>query len=127
MVTVARRPWLTVAALVLVLASGTVYAHRGATGIVKKRMDAMVSLGSAMKALTAMMRGKQAYDAERVKAYAGTIAGHGGEKLTSAFPGGKPESPFEGESCHMGRLGPFRRVGAATRHIRGSAGSGSVQ
>ena len=40
MVTVARRPWLTVAALVLVLASGTVYAHRGATGIVKKRMDA---------------------------------------------------------------------------------------
>ena len=37
MVTVARRPWLTVAALVLVLASGTVYAHRGATGIVKKR------------------------------------------------------------------------------------------
>ncbi len=37
MVTVAWRPWLTVAALVLVLASGTVYAHRGATGIVKKR------------------------------------------------------------------------------------------
>ena len=35
MVTVARRPWLTVA--VLVLASGRVYAHRGATGIVKKR------------------------------------------------------------------------------------------
>ena len=61
MVTVARRPWLMVAALVLVLASGTVYAHRGATGIVKKRMDVMVSLGSAMKALTAMMRGKQAY------------------------------------------------------------------
>ena len=30
----------------------------------------MTSLGSAMKALTAMMRGKQAYDAERVKAYA---------------------------------------------------------
>ena len=62
MVTVARRPWLAVAALVLVLvlASGTVYAHRGATGIVKKRMDAMTALGSAMKALTAMMRGKQA-------------------------------------------------------------------
>ena len=132
MVTVARRPWLTVAALVLVLASGTVYAHRGATGIVKKRMDAMVSLGSAMKALTAMMRGKQAYDAERVKAHAGTIAGHGygrkaGRKADGAFPQRKPESPIEGESCHMGRLGPFRRVGAATRPVRGSAGSGSVQ
>ena len=93
MVTLARRPWLTVAALVLVLASGTVYAHRGATGIVKKRMDAMVSLGSAMKALTAMMRGKQAYDAERVKAYAKTIAGHGGESLTSLFPEGSLKHP----------------------------------
>ena len=88
MVTVARRPWLTVAALVLVLASGTVYAHRGATGIVKKRMDVMVSLGGAMKAFTAMMRGKQAYDAERVKVHAGTIAGHGGEKLTALSPKG---------------------------------------
>ena len=93
MVTVARRPWLTVAALVLVLASGTVYAHRGATGIVKKRMDVMVSLGGAMKAFTAMMRGKQAYDAERVKVHAGTIAGHGGEKLTALFPEGSLNHP----------------------------------
>ena len=46
----------------------------------------MVSLGSAMKALTAMMRGKQAYDAEPVKVHAGTIAGHGGEKLTALSP-----------------------------------------
>ena len=53
----------------------------------------MVSLGSAMKALTAMMRGKQAYDAERVKAYAGTIAGHGGEKLTALFPEGSLNHP----------------------------------
>ena len=93
MVTVARRPWLMVAALVLVLASGTVYAHRGATGIVKKRMDAITALGSAMKALTAMMRGKHAYNAERVKASAKTIAGHGGESLTSLFPEGSLKPP----------------------------------
>ena len=53
----------------------------------------MVSLGSAMKALTAMMRGKQAYDAERVKASAKTIAGHGGESMTSLFPEGSLKHP----------------------------------
>ncbi len=90
---VAQRPWLMVAALVLVLACGTVYAHRGATGIVKERMDAMMSLGGAMKALTAMMRGKQPYDVERVKTYARTIARHGGEGMTRLFPEGSLQHP----------------------------------
>ena len=41
-----------------------------------------------------MMRGKQAYDAERVKASAGTIAGHGtSEKLTALFPKGSLNHP----------------------------------
>ena len=40
-----------------------------------------------------MMRGKQAYDAERVKVYAKTIAGHGGESLTSLFPEGSLKHP----------------------------------
>ena len=53
----------------------------------------MTSLGSAMKALTAMMRGKHAYNAERVKASAKTIAGHGGESLTSLFPEGSLKPP----------------------------------
>lgn len=79
--------------MVLVLACGTVYAHRGATGIVKERMDAMMSLGGAMKALTAMMRGKQPYDVERVKTYARTIARHGGEGMTRLFPEGSLQHP----------------------------------
>ena len=126
MVTVARRPWLTVAALVLVLASGTVYAHRGATGIVKDRMDAMMSLGSAMKALTAMMRGKQAYDAERVKASAKTIGGHGGESITSLLPEGSLKPPSRATPAIWADWDRFAES-AATRPVRGSAGSGSVQ
>lgn len=91
--TMTQRRRLTVAVLVLVLAAGSVYAHRGATGIVKERMDAMMSLGDAMKALTAMMRGKQPYDVERVRTYARTAARHGGEELTRLFPEGSLQHP----------------------------------
>jgi len=93
MVTLTQRRRLTATVLVLVLGAGTVYAHRGATGIVKKRMDAMMSLGDAMKALTAMMRGKQPYDAERVGNYATTVARHGGEDMTRLFPEGSLQHP----------------------------------
>lgn len=93
MVNLTRRRRLLVAVLVLVLAGGTVYAHRGATGIVKERMDAMMSLGDAMKALTAMMRGKQPYDVERVRNYATTVARHGSEDMTRLFPEGSLQHP----------------------------------
>lgn len=85
------RPVLTV--LVLFLGLAMAHAHRDATGIVKERMDAMVTMGRAMKALRAMMRGTEAYDAERVKAHAATIAGHGGEGLTALFPEGSLNHP----------------------------------
>ena len=84
---------VVVVALILVLSSAGVFAHRDATGIVKRRMDAMESMGSAMKGLRAMMRGSQPYDVERVKAYAGTVAGHAGGKLTVLFPEGSLDHP----------------------------------
>ncbi|MDE0034017.1 MAG: cytochrome c [Deltaproteobacteria bacterium] len=93
MVILTQRRRLTVAVLVLVLAAGTVYAHRGATGIVKERMDAMMSLGDAMKALTAMMRGKRPYNVERVRNYATTVARHGSEDMTRLFPEGSLQHP----------------------------------
>ena len=63
-------------------------AHGGATGIVKERMDLMDAIGEAMKELTALMRGKEPYDAGRVRTLADRIGAHGGEKLTSLFPAG---------------------------------------
>lgn len=84
---------LTVAALVLVLAFATANAHRNATGIVKQRMDAMTSIAGAMKALRAMMRGKQPYDVERVKLHSRTVAAHGGERMTVLFPEGSMQHP----------------------------------
>ena len=90
---------LAVAALALVLVSGAALAHRDATGIVKQRMDAMTAMGDAMKALRAMMRGTRAYDAERVKGYAGAIARHAGEKMTALFPEGSLDHPTRAKSA----------------------------
>ncbi len=67
--------------------------HEGATGVVKKRMDVMETLGDTMKALTGMMRGKQSYDADRVRAAASKIADHGGEALTQLFPENSLDDP----------------------------------
>lgn len=88
-----RRSRLAVAALGFILVSATAYAHRGATGIVKQRMDAMTSMGRAMKALGAMMRGTEAHDAERFRSHAQAIARHGGDALTALFPEGSLNTP----------------------------------
>lgn len=71
------------------------FAHGGATGIVKERMDLMDGIGKAMKSLTAMMRGKESYDMELVRSLARKIAEHGGETMTNLFPEGSLQESSE--------------------------------
>ena len=77
------------------LGTGVAFAHTGATGIVKERMDLMGMLGDAQKVLTAMFRGKVPYDAEKVRAAAVVIENHGGEQMTRLFPEGSLKHPSE--------------------------------
>ncbi len=83
-----------VVALVSAATAGAI-AHSGATGVVKKRMDAMDAVGDAMKSLTAMMRGKETYDPERVRLEARKINAHSGDSLTKLFPEGSLQPPTE--------------------------------
>ena len=53
------------AALAAFGVAGGVLAHGGATGIVKERMDGMVALQKAVKAITPMMMGNAAYDPDQ--------------------------------------------------------------
>ncbi|MEJ6478909.1 MAG: cytochrome c [Octadecabacter sp.] len=80
------------AALVSSFAAGA-FAHNGATGIVKERMDAMMAMGNAVKALAPMMRGEIAHDADAVRAAAATFTAHAGETMTRLFPEGTGGSP----------------------------------
>ena len=90
-----RKILFSAAAIAVVgLAAGAI-AHTGATGVVKERMAAMESIGASMKSLNAMMRGRESYDAERVRALALSIEGHGGDALTKLFPDNSLQHPTE--------------------------------
>lgn len=71
------------------------FAHSGASGVVKERMDAMGEMGEVMKRLVPIMRGQSAYDASVVRAGADTIIGHSGSEMTELFPQGSNGMPSE--------------------------------
>ena len=77
------------------IASAAAYAHGGATGVVKERMDSMGILGDAVKSLTSIMQGQVSYDAEIVRQNAVEIQQHAGEVLTRLFPEGSLDKPSE--------------------------------
>lgn len=83
-------------AATIVVATGTLaFAHTGATGIYKERMDAMMAMGKVIKELSAMMRGESEYDPEVVQEGARVIRSHTGGKMTELFPEGTTEKPSE--------------------------------
>ena len=67
------------------LGAGAVFAHSGATGIVKERMDAMKAIGKAMKSPGAMAKGEAAFDVPEVQAASRVISGHA-EAFDRLFP-----------------------------------------
>ena len=90
-----RRTFYAAIGVLTVLVIGNAYAHQGATGIVKERMDAMKSMGDGMKVLGAMLKGETTYDPMRVKAIARDVAQHGGDAMTQLFPDGSTQHPSE--------------------------------
>ncbi|SHN09965.1 c-type cytochrome [Roseibium suaedae] len=71
------------------------YGHGKATGVVKERMELMVVLRDAAKALGGMMKGAVPYDAAQVKAQAEILRSHSGAALTKLFPEGTGGMPSE--------------------------------
>lgn len=64
------------------------YAHGGATGIVKERMDAMLDMAKSMKVLVATFKGATKYNADSVRSAAAKIRDHAGDNIVSKFPEG---------------------------------------
>lgn len=67
-------------------------AHKGATGVVKQRMDAMKDM---QKALNAMLSGKQAMDRAAAIGLAETIRDQSGVHMAELFPDGSLNHPSE--------------------------------
>ncbi|NRG18793.1 cytochrome c [Rhizobiales bacterium] len=119
----------TAAGILLVAASGA-FAHGGATGIVKERMDAMGELGKVMKTLSAMMRGETKYDAAVVRNSARTIRSHAGATMVKLFPEGSNPTPSEARDTIWANWNEFNeladRLALLAEGLEGAAGNGRM-
>lgn len=78
----------------VLIVSGFAFAHTGAKGIVKERMDAMSDIASQMKTIGAMLQGKEPFNGERAAKSAGAIKAHASGML-KLFPKGSNKHPSE--------------------------------
>ena len=86
---------ILIASAAIVATTAAAFAHSGATGVVKERMDQMKAVAASMKAIGGMIKGAVPYDAATVEIEAAKIAKHGGEALTRLFPEGTTKHPSE--------------------------------
>lgn len=87
-------------------------AHKGATGVVKERMDLMSSLGKTMKSLNAMARGKTDYDQAAIKSAAEQILRQS-KQMQSLFPEGSNQMPSVAKPEIWTRPGEFKALAVA--------------
>lgn len=88
------RRTISLAATVTLLA-GVAFAHSGATGVVKERMELMGVLDRAMKDLATLVRAPGEGDGERLVELAVTIREHAGAAITAKFPDGSINGPSD--------------------------------
>lgn len=84
---------IILAALALSI-SGFAFAHEGADGMVKERMDMMGEIGKGMKVIGEMIKGNVEFDPATAKAAALEIYGHA-THMPDMFPEGSTEKPSE--------------------------------
>ncbi|MBG6176439.1 cytochrome c556 [Labrenzia sp. EL_208] len=74
---------------------GAAWAHGGATGIVKERMDAMTEISRNVKLVGQMLKGNAAYDGVEIARAGQAIATHAGDAMIKLFPEGSLKAPSE--------------------------------
>lgn len=77
-----------------VLVTTGAWAHSGASGVVKQRMDMMGDIADQMKTVGQMLNGKNAFDSAAAESAARKVAGHA-HGFEMMFPEGSIEPPSE--------------------------------
>lgn len=109
--------------------SAAAFAHSGATGVVKQRMEAMKSMGEAVKRIRPMMTGEATPDVAAIRDAARTIAAGSGNAISEKFPQGSMDHPTEALPRIWEEWGRFvalaDQLELAARGLERAAGNGA--
>ena len=106
-------------AIAIVTSPALVFAHSGATGVVKERMELMDSIASQMKLVGEMIKGDRTFAGDSVVTAANMIAEHADE-MPEKFPEGSLDHPSEALPVIWEDWDEFLRLAEELRTTAGS-------
>ena len=105
-----------VATLLLGFGGTSVFAHKGASGVVKKRMDEMKVMKDQLKDIDKMLTGKKAFNDQTIRKHLDSLRDHGGKKMTKLFPKGSTQKPSEADPAIWKDWSAFEKMAIALNH-----------
>ena len=88
-----------------------VQAHKGAHGVVKERMKAMMRMEKGLRRINLMAQGKAAFDAKTVRERAAALRRHA-RRIPELFPPGTHKHPSEASPTIWQHFDDFRHRAA---------------
>ena len=94
----------------------SVFAHKGATGVVKQRMEEMKEMKGRLKQIDKMLVGKTAYNDQKLRKSLDYIRDHAGARMTRLFPKGTAHKPSEADPEIWNNWAEFDKMALQLNH-----------
>ncbi len=107
---------LAVATLTFTPLVTSVWAHKGASGVVKKRMDAMKTMKTDLKEIEQMLEGKKRYNSKKLHKALDNIRAQAGAKMSKLFPKGTNHKPSEADPAIWKNWDEFKKMAVSLNH-----------
>ncbi len=93
-----------------------VLAHKGASGVVKIRMEAMKDMKNDLKKIEQMLEGKKSYSSAKVHKALDNIRDHAGAQMSKLFPEGTGQKPSEADPSIWTNWDEFKKMAVSLNH-----------
>ncbi|MCP4933155.1 MAG: cytochrome c [bacterium] len=107
---------LAIATLAFTPLVTSVQAHKGASGVVKKRMDAMKDMKSQLKVIEQMLESKKHYSAKKIHKALDIIRAQSGAEMSKLFPKGTAHKPSEADPAIWKNGAEFKKMTISLIH-----------